>query len=136
MELKISEDMLLKSQKTTNCFKLGGLLLFDGCLTSQQHDSVSRGQICSDSCTCCHTKLEVVIKISLSHSHSIPTPGKPVHTQGRRLNRQAKRAVKLGAKIPQTQRWRGGVAEAGRGEVVWKGSTQNSFHWSVYCNLL
>ena len=30
-----------------------------GCLTSQQHASVSQGQICSDSFTCCHTEIEV-----------------------------------------------------------------------------
>ena len=30
-----------------------------GCLTSQQHSSVSQGWICSDNCTCCHTEIEV-----------------------------------------------------------------------------
>ena len=30
-----------------------------GCLTSQQHASVSKGRICSDSFTCCHTEIEV-----------------------------------------------------------------------------
>ena len=30
-----------------------------GCLTSQQHASVSQGRICSDSFTCCHTEIEV-----------------------------------------------------------------------------
>ena len=30
-----------------------------GCLTSQQHASVSQGRICSDSFTCCHTETEV-----------------------------------------------------------------------------
>ena len=29
------------------------------CLMSQQHASVSRGRICSDSCMCCHTEIEV-----------------------------------------------------------------------------
>ena len=33
--------------------------LFVGCLTSQQHASVSQGWICSDNCTCCHTEIEV-----------------------------------------------------------------------------
>ena len=33
--------------------------LLVGCLTSQQHASVSQGRICSDSCTCCHTETEV-----------------------------------------------------------------------------
>ena len=32
---------------------------FVGCLTSQQHASVSQGRICSDNFTCCHTKIEV-----------------------------------------------------------------------------
>ena len=30
-----------------------------GCLTSQQHDSVSQGRICSDNFTSCHTEIEV-----------------------------------------------------------------------------
>ena len=33
--------------------------LFVGCLTSQQHTSVSQGRICSDNYKCCHTELEV-----------------------------------------------------------------------------
>ena len=33
--------------------------LFFGCLTSQQHASVSQGQSCSDKFTCCHTEIEV-----------------------------------------------------------------------------
>ena len=37
----------------------GGLSLFVGCLTSQQHASVSQGRICSDNFTCCHTEIEV-----------------------------------------------------------------------------
>ena len=35
------------------------LLLFVGCLTSQQHTSVSQGQICSDSCMCSRTEMEI-----------------------------------------------------------------------------
>ena len=30
-----------------------------GCVTSQQHASVSQGRICSDNFTCCHTEIEV-----------------------------------------------------------------------------
>ena len=30
-----------------------------GCLTSQQHASVSQGRICSDNLTCCHTEVKV-----------------------------------------------------------------------------
>ena len=33
--------------------------MFVGCLTSQQHASVSQGRICSDNFTCCHTEIEV-----------------------------------------------------------------------------
>ena len=29
-----------------------------GCLTSQQHASVSQGRICTDKFTCCHTEME------------------------------------------------------------------------------
>ena len=36
-----------------------GRLLLVGCLTSQQHASVSQGRICSDNFTCCHTEIEV-----------------------------------------------------------------------------
>ena len=32
---------------------------FVGCLTSQQPASISQGRICSDSCTCCHTEIQV-----------------------------------------------------------------------------
>ena len=32
--------------------------LLVGCLTSQQHASVSQGRICSDNFTCCHTEIE------------------------------------------------------------------------------
>ena len=35
------------------------LYFFVGCLTSQQHASVSQGRICSDNCTHCHTVREV-----------------------------------------------------------------------------
>ena len=34
------------------------LWLLVGCLTSQQHASVSQGRICSDNFTCCHTEIE------------------------------------------------------------------------------
>ena len=33
--------------------------LLGGCLTSQQHASVSQGRICTDNFTCCHTEIEV-----------------------------------------------------------------------------
>ena len=37
----------------------GGGWWFVGCLTSQQHASVSQGRICEDNFTCCHTEIEV-----------------------------------------------------------------------------
>ena len=33
--------------------------LLVGCLTSQQHASVSQGRICEDNFKCCHTEIEV-----------------------------------------------------------------------------
>ena len=33
--------------------------LLVGCLTSQQHVSVSQGRICTDNFTCCHTEIQV-----------------------------------------------------------------------------
>ena len=38
-------------------------MLFIGCLTSQQHASVSQGWICSDNFTCCHTEIEAADQI-------------------------------------------------------------------------
>ena len=32
---------------------------FVGCLTSQQHASVSQGRICPNNCMCCHNEIEV-----------------------------------------------------------------------------
>ena len=47
-------SLCLSSAASTCCF-----VLFVGCLTSQQHASVSQGRICSDNFTCCHTEIEV-----------------------------------------------------------------------------
>ena len=33
--------------------------LLAGCLTSQQHATVSQGRICSDNSTCCHTEKKI-----------------------------------------------------------------------------
>ena len=51
----LEEDSLPLDQRS------GGVevQLFVGCLTSQQHASVSQGQSCSDNCTCCHTEIQV-----------------------------------------------------------------------------
>ena len=40
-------------------FRQATVCLLIGCLTSQQHASVSQGQICSENFTCCHTEIEV-----------------------------------------------------------------------------
>ena len=45
---------LMISPRTKNNF----VCLFVGCLTSQQHASVSQGRICTDNFTCCHTEIE------------------------------------------------------------------------------
>ena len=37
--------------------------LLVGCVTSQQHASVSQGRICSDNFTCCHIEIEVADQI-------------------------------------------------------------------------
>ena len=44
---------------TTRPGKVGFVCLLVGCLTSQQHPSLSQGRICSDNFTCCHTETEV-----------------------------------------------------------------------------
>ena len=47
------------SEKNKQEKKKKGCCVFVGCLTSQQHASVSQGRICSDNFTCCHTEIEV-----------------------------------------------------------------------------
>ena len=45
--------------RCTKASLLGGAgVVVVGCLTSQQHASVSQGRICSDNFTCCHTEIE------------------------------------------------------------------------------
>ena len=53
-DTKIRHSLLsfVTSEQLTVC-------LLVGCLTSQQHASVSQGRICSDNFTCCHTEIEV-----------------------------------------------------------------------------
>ena len=46
---------------------MAGFVLLVGCLTSQQHASVSRGRISSDNFTCCHTEIEVADQNVLPH---------------------------------------------------------------------
>ena len=51
-----------------------GRSLFVGCLTSQQHASVSQGRICSDNFTCCHTEIQVADQtFQLTQSHYTDT---------------------------------------------------------------
>ena len=40
------------------------VVLLAGCLTSQQHASVSQGRICTDNFTCCHTEIGVADQTS------------------------------------------------------------------------
>ena len=56
----------------------GRLLLLVGCLTSQQHASVSQGRICSHNFTCSTLRKKLQIQLSISPSHSILTPDRPV----------------------------------------------------------
>ena len=50
------------------------LLLFVGCLTSQQHASESQGRIFSDKFTCCHTEIEAADQtFYLTHSQYTDT---------------------------------------------------------------
>ena len=50
------------------------VLLLVGCLTSQQHVSVSQGRICSDMFTYCHTEMEVADStVHLTHSQDTDT---------------------------------------------------------------
>ena len=51
--------------------------LLVGCLLSQQHASVSRGQICLDNFTCCHTEIEVADQtfyLTQSQTRGRPVP--------------------------------------------------------------
>ena len=72
-------------------------LLFAGCLTSQQHASVSQGRICSDNLTCCHTEIEVADPTPhLTQSqHTDTGPTSPAMT----LYRQAPGRVATGVPI-------------------------------------
>ena len=49
--------LITKRKKETHTHKVC-FVLFVGCLSSQQHASVSQGRICSDNFTCCHIEIE------------------------------------------------------------------------------
>ena len=68
----------LRGHVKTVGYYLRFVCLLVGCLTSQQHASVSQGRICSRQFTCCHTEIEAADQTSTSPSHSILTPGRPV----------------------------------------------------------
>ena len=72
MPVKLSSQSVYSLVVTEHEGVGGGRGEVVGCLTSQQHDSVSQGRICTDDFSCCHTELFT------SPSHSILTPGRPV----------------------------------------------------------
>ena len=51
-----------------------GVCLLVGCLSSQQHYSVSQGRVCTDNLRAATLRLKLQIKLSTSPSHSILTP--------------------------------------------------------------
>ena len=75
--------------------------LFVGCLTSQQHASVSQGRICSDNFTCCHTEVEVAVLLLLIllmfHHHNLFTRGVMVNTSVPAVSVGARVRVSVGA---------------------------------------
>ena len=48
-------------------WKAAQLLLYVGCLKSQQHANASQGRICEDNFACCHTEIEVA---DPTHAHA------------------------------------------------------------------
>ena len=62
------------SNKTQTCTPALVVCLFVGCLTSQQHASVSQGRICSENFMYCHTEIEVADQtFHLTHSQYTDT---------------------------------------------------------------
>ena len=49
-----------------------------GCLTSQQHASVSQGRMCSYKLACCHTEIEVVDQTFYPTQSQYTDIGRPV----------------------------------------------------------
>ena len=58
LSLKLRFASLFETRVCSPQGKGIGVCLLVGCLTSQQHASVSHGRICSDNMTCCHTQIE------------------------------------------------------------------------------
>ena len=57
--LSINDVIFTVNKIDYMCMRDGSVCLLVGCLTSQQHASVSQGQIYSDNFTGCHTEIEV-----------------------------------------------------------------------------
>ena len=58
--LPLYKQMTVKLCSVTSVHKVQWkFALLVGCLTSQQHASLSQGRICSDNFTCCYTETEV-----------------------------------------------------------------------------
>ena len=56
MIIMVMMMMVMMIMMMMDCF-----CLFVGCLTFQQHASVSQGRICTDNFMCCHTEIEVTV---------------------------------------------------------------------------
>ena len=66
--LKLYRQITVKLCSVTSVRKVQWkFALLVGCLTSQQHASLSQGRICSDSFICCHTEIEVCRSNFLPH---------------------------------------------------------------------
>ena len=58
-EITLADCVALKAYHSLASCGCGQFVcLLVGCLTSQQHASVSQGRICTDNFTCCHTEIE------------------------------------------------------------------------------
>ena len=55
---RYSTVFYFRSNPTVRVLRRKEDCLLVGCLTSQQHASVSQGRICTDNLTCCHTEIE------------------------------------------------------------------------------
>ena len=70
--------------------------LLVGCLTSQQHASVSQGRICSDNCTCYHTEIEIADQtFYLTQSQYTDTGPFPALTLSRQMLRRVATEVPI-----------------------------------------
>ena len=78
---KLILDQLKMTTSTASCSTFTqpdaeDVCLLVGCLTSQQHVSVSQGWICSDNCTCCNNEIEVADQ-TFHHTQSQYTDTRP-----------------------------------------------------------